>query len=573
MLGAPKSSLLFDFLMYTLAIIPVHVRDARLSPAVVAAIKEAASLFDLFILVPRRELDREAWARISDEATELGSSIRIPVRLHQSSAADRPREWSDLAQRIGEREVERRAGRPAEARLLIDARDLDLETMPGNLDIYVPPGILVRQANDFPARVRVHRPRTVHSAPTAASHVRQTTSLRDHRRTPAHTPARVAKRDRAGRPREGSPPASPARVVRSPGPPLVALLGGPGSGKTTLGATLAAHLGGHHLSLGNVYRMGRDMHLHGWPQPWNPPDDPAWEWYQARVYGVVSRFCAEHPNQPLILDGPTGDQVLELQGICGRAITHVITLKCSADTMAQRLGARGRPDDMNPAARERRITQYERRHWHQQAGLRALRIASPGVVVVQRNAEVSEAEVAASIVTLFGPATANPGVVLAETHIMSLLSAEVAHMPMPRPDAPMRVSSARTNATPTASDNDRLAPILPLDSPSEVCRSTSPLYATEPGGAAEDATGSWASPAYSPTSPSPSYCPTSPSYPAASPSSPESPPYSAVSPLDSTAEMDVIEESLKDVPVQTSAPLEVTPEGFVVVPPHKEHNL
>jgi adenylate kinase family enzyme len=302
-------------------------------------------------------------------------------------------------------------------------------------------------------------------------------------------------------------------------PCFVVILGGPCSGKSTLGAALANGMGAIHLSLGDIFRMGTTNRILDWPKPFKA-SDANWAWYQARVYDICKRLMPES-DYPFVLDGPTGESLTECCHELGkRAITHVVDLTCEDSVMVTRMLARTRPGEAGYAVCEKRVSKYLKRQAQNKLGME--RFASENnVQLLKIDATLSADQVAEKCLTWLNCDPCLPGHSLSESIVLQALQKSVADVPFAISEPVSDTTQPRWWNTTSVGSTAIKAVTAPHDDDA--------YY--------DSVSYSGTSPVYSPTSPryypsSPAYSLTSPSYPDAAVNSDPgiSPPYSQTSP-------------------------------------------
>ncbi len=125
---------------------------------------------------------------------------------------------------------------------------------------------------------------------------------------------------------------------------LIFVLGGPGSGKGTLCARLAAELGATHLSAGDLLRGAPDLAA------------SLDKGHMAPSERTVSLLLdAMKPDGRYVVDGfpRTAENRRVFERCTSRRPDHVLFLDCPAEIMCRRLMGRKRADDTPEAIRER----------------------------------------------------------------------------------------------------------------------------------------------------------------------------------------------------------------------------
>lgn len=138
---------------------------------------------------------------------------------------------------------------------------------------------------------------------------------------------------------------------------LIFVLGGPGSGKGTLCARLAAEFGARHLSAGDLLRSAPDVQA-ALARGQLAPSERTVDLLLNELESSSSFDLLLHgmsPSTPYIVDGfpRTHENRRVFEARTPRRPDLVLFLDCPADVMVGRLMGRKRADDATEAIRER----------------------------------------------------------------------------------------------------------------------------------------------------------------------------------------------------------------------------
>ena len=156
-----------------------------------------------------------------------------------------------------------------------------------------------------------------------------------------------------------------ARTTETQQDVVVVVLGGPCSGKTTLGHAIAERIGGKHASIGELYRIGCDERIIDWPVPGTPPGSAQWPWYQEIVYkvlAVLAELAKITGKGPFVIDGPTAEELKMCKTKSGVTFTHAVDLRCTEAVMLERMETRARPGETSEYSRLKRVREGKISH-------------------------------------------------------------------------------------------------------------------------------------------------------------------------------------------------------------------
>lgn len=153
-------------------------------------------------------------------------------------------------------------------------------------------------------------------------------------------------------------------------PATILLVGGPGAGKTTLGAALVKVIGGVSITTGDLFRIGKSIDLPGWPRAGLPASSPSWKYFQDISELCVQELCENASH--IIIDGISLETPEQVLSFTKRNITHVVVLDCDKGTLMYRMMTRNRSGEHTEEARETRASKYLSRHWARERVLKIL---------------------------------------------------------------------------------------------------------------------------------------------------------------------------------------------------------
>ena len=202
-------------------------------------------------------------------------------------------------------------------------------------------------------------------------------------------------------------------------PLTILLVGGPASGKTTLGRALAEHIGGVAVSTGEIYALGKDLRLPNWPTFQHPPESVSWKLFDEKSAECIQILVKDMQDKHLIVDGISAETPEKVKQFTGRSVDVIVELDCDWDTMIYRMAQRGRPGEEVEETRQARAEKYLKRQWKRASVLQRL----PRDIrhLVLRGALTTEAMVQRAVDTLNLSRSAG-GTVISDIEVREVLT-------------------------------------------------------------------------------------------------------------------------------------------------------
>eukprot|EP00931_Biecheleriopsis_adriatica_P114873 TRINITY_DN90756_c0_g1_i1.p1 TRINITY_DN90756_c0_g1~~TRINITY_DN90756_c0_g1_i1.p1 ORF type:complete len:877 (+),score=192.28 TRINITY_DN90756_c0_g1_i1:43-2673(+) len=137
---------------------------------------------------------------------------------------------------------------------------------------------------------------------------------------------------------------------------LLLLMGPPGAGKTSLGLSLAQHLGFYHISGGDVFRAANSRASHSMKRY-----RESQEQIKAKVFAAIARAVSQLAPAPVSFDGFLPKDLQEFEAKVG-SIGLLVELECDEKALLARLQRRQSREHDVKLGDESRIRTYKKQH-------------------------------------------------------------------------------------------------------------------------------------------------------------------------------------------------------------------